>query len=64
MKKKVWVLLYILFQCTWGFLQTFLGFCFFVRYIHKPHAFYEGCIKTKWKRFGGLSLGLFYICNE
>lgn len=65
MKKKIWILFFIMIQCTWGFFQTFLGLCFFIRYISKPHAFYEGCVETKWDRFGGVSLGLFiFVTNE
>lgn len=65
MRKKIWMLFFILIQCTWGFFQTFLGLCFFIRYISKPHVFYEGCIETKWDRFGGVSLGLFiFATNE
>ena len=50
---------YILLQCSWGFLQTLGGLMLFLRYLHKPHSFYNGSIKTHWDSPGGISLGLF-----
>ena len=51
--------LFIFLQCTWGFAQTLIGFCFFLVNIKKEHHFYRCCIETKWNYHGGLSLGLF-----
>lgn len=65
MHRKTWTITYIVLQCTWGILQTFLGFLFFLCYINKPREIYNGCIITKWDRFGGLSCGLFiFVTNE
>lgn len=51
--------LYVFVQCTWGILQTILGFIFFLNIRHYPHKVYRGCIDTQWSGKGGLSLGLF-----
>ena len=51
--------LFILLQCTWGLLQTLIGFSFFLALRKRPHRMYRGCIDTQWNHIGGLSLGLF-----
>ena len=51
--------LFILLQCTWGLLQTLIGFGFFLALRKRPHRMYRGCIDTQWNHTGGLSLGLF-----
>lgn len=59
-------LLYLLLQCTWGFLQSLLGFLLMLalgKQRHIWHAFalmtvYDpGKVKVNW--FGSLSLGMF-----
>jgi len=52
-------LLYVFLQCTWGFVQTLLGFILFLIFIRCPHSIYRGCIDTQWNSGSGLSLGLF-----
>jgi len=52
-------LLYVILQCTWGSVQTLLGFIFFLATTKCPHRIYRGCIDTNWNVRGGLSLGLF-----
>lgn len=52
-------ILFILVQCTWGLLQTLIGFGFFLVLRKRPHRMYRGCIDTQWNHSGGLSLGLF-----
>lgn len=54
--KKV---LFIFLQCTWGIVQTLIGFGFFIALRKRPHRMYRGCIDTQWNHHGGLSLGLF-----
>lgn len=56
----------ILIQCTWGCVQTFVGFLFFLKYIRCPHYWYRGSIVTKWKvnHFSGLSLGMFIFIPD
>lgn len=50
---------YILWQCTWGFLQTAAGLAVFLTHFRKKHTFYRGAIVTEWSRESGVSLGLF-----
>ena len=58
-------ILYTLCQCTWGILQTFMGFFVFLRYIICNHFVYHGAVFTEW---GGtdasLSLGLFVFISD
>ncbi len=46
-------------QWTWGILQTVGGFAVFLRYIHCPHKFYKGVVRTVWTSSAGLSMGMF-----
>ena len=58
-------LLYILLQCTWGFLQTLLGFVIFLLHINCCHFVFHGAVVTKWHGKSSVSLGLFvFITNE
>ncbi len=58
-------LLYQLLQCTWGILQTLIGFALFIGNINRKHYFYKGCIVTIWKRtYSGISLGLFIFIGD
>jgi len=56
--------LYIIIQCTWGILQTLLGALLFLLNIRYEHSFYHGCIRTKWRKYGGVSLGLFIFVTD
>ena len=51
--------LYIIWQCTWGILQTLLGVAHFLIYIKCKHYFYHGAIVTEWNNRSSVSLGLF-----
>ncbi len=51
--------LYVIWQCTWGILQTLLGFVHFLIYIKCKHYFYHGAIVTEWNNRSSVSLGLF-----
>lgn len=51
--------LYYLVQCTWGAVQTFLGFILFLFNFNRPHFFYRNAMVTVWKNRSGLSLGAF-----
>lgn len=58
-------ILYFLIQCTWGFIQTLVGFLLFLKYYKQPHSSFHGAIRTKWNRTDGVSLGLFiFTPNE
>ncbi len=56
--------MYMLLQCTWGGLQTILGFALFLRYRAFPHQWYHGTVHTKWDIDGGISLGLFIFTPD
>ncbi|MCM1440319.1 MAG: hypothetical protein NC131_14115 [Roseburia sp.] len=51
--------LYIAVQCTWGILQTLLGFVVFLFNINNKHYFYHGAIITERKKPSSVSLGMF-----
>lgn len=52
-------ILYILIQCTWGIIQTTLGFLMFIINIRNKHYFYNGAIVTERKEPSSVSLGMF-----
>lgn len=56
--------LYVLVQCSWGALQTCLGLVLFLYYRRARHEIYCGAVYTKWKRDGGISLGLFIFTPD
>lgn len=57
--------LYIIWQCTWGLLQTTLGFVVFLIHFREKHYLYHGAIMTEWGNTSGVSLGLFvFISHE
>ena len=62
--QKIWYLAYMFLQCTWGIIQTSIGFLLFLRYFHTPHKFFYGTVHTSWKRRDGVSLGLFIFSPE
>lgn len=51
--------LYILIQCTWGIIQTTLGFILFLLNIKNKHYFYHGAIVTEVPAPSSISLGMF-----
>ena len=51
--------LYRTIQCTWGCLQTLLGFAVFLANWNAPHFSYHGAIATKWQNPSSVSLGMF-----
>ena len=55
----LYVIFYILIQCTWGILQTLLGFIVFLMNINNKHYFYNGAIVTVRKAPSSVSLGMF-----
>ncbi|MCI8888780.1 MAG: hypothetical protein HFG70_11955 [Hungatella sp.] len=56
--------LYILFQCTWGSIQTLAGGILFLRFRRCPHEMYHGAVYTRWTLEGGISLGLFIFTPD
>lgn len=55
--------LYRICQCTYGILQTFLGFCLFLIYLKEKHNSYHGAVVTEWKHGGSVSLGMFLFVS-
>jgi len=51
--------LFVLWQCTWGILQTLCGLVVFLWHIGEKHYWYHNAICTEWNRNTGVSLGLF-----
>ena len=64
MNKILRRILFYLWQCSWGGLQTLLGFVIFLINYRKPHSFFHGAIVTEWDIGGGLSLGPFIFLNK
>lgn len=62
--KRSWLFFYWVVQGTWGFLQTMVGFCLFLRYRRYPREIFNGAIHTRWNRDSGISLGLFIFTPE
>ena len=56
--------IYMLLQCTWGFLQTLAGLAYFLVSIKYPHSFYHGAILTYRDGIGGVSLGMFIFASD
>lgn len=56
--------LYVLLQCTWGFIQTLIGFILFLFNLDKQHYRYKGAIVTRWNYSGSVSLGLFIFLSK
>lgn len=56
--------LMVILQCSWGILQTTLGFLVFVLHGREPHFFYHGVVVTRWKQKSSLSLGLFVFLTD
>ncbi len=57
-------ILYGIVQCTWGFLQSMLGFILFILNVKNRHYFYHGAVVTKWKSNSSVSLGMFVFITE
>ena len=56
--------LYIFIQCTWGGIQTFLGFINFLIHIKDKHFMYHGSIVTITDNPSSVSLGLFVFTTN
>ncbi len=59
------IIMYRIWQCTWGILQTFLGFMMFLMHFKSKHYSYHGAIITEWNLKSSMSLGLFvFVTSE
>ena len=54
----MFAIFYILMQCTWGILQTLLGFIVFLMNINNKHYFFNGAIVTVREAPSSVSLGM------
>ena len=57
-------ILYIIWQSTWGILQTLFGFINFIFNLKSRHYFYHGAIVTEWNKKSSVSLGLFVFVTK
>ncbi len=57
-------ILYAVIQCTYGILQTLLGFFVFLFNISAKHFSYHGAIVTVWRGKSSVSLGMFVFVTE
>lgn len=57
-------ILYTIIQCTWGVIQTLIGFILFISNFRKKHYLYLGAIVTEWNYSGCVSLGLFIFISK
>ena len=59
------IIIYRIWQCTWGVLQTFLGLSMFLIHVKRKHFSYHGAIVTEWNMKSSMSLGLFvFVTSE
>lgn len=57
------ICLYRICQCTYGAIQTLLGFLMFLKYIKNPRYTFHGAIVTEWNSGSSLSLGMFLFVS-
>ncbi len=59
------VTMYRVWQCTWGLMQTLLGFIVFLKHYKNRHFWYHGAIVTVWESKTSVSLGMFvFVTSE
>jgi len=57
-------LLYVLWQLTWGILQSALGLAVFIAHIRDRHYVYHGAVITEWADKASVSLGMFVFVTK
>lgn len=57
-------ILFWLWQWTWGFPQTFVGFIVYLICRKCPHGTYRGCIATRWNNRGSMGMGMFLFLGS
>ncbi len=55
---------YVLLQCTWGFLQSLLGAVVFLLHLGGRHFVYHGACVTVWTAKSSVSLGMFVFVTD
>lgn len=61
---KFKLLLYILIQWTWGFIQNILGLFCCAFYIKSKHFLYHGAVATFWNKKTCMGLGMFIFMSK
>ena len=56
--------LFWLWEWTWGFPQTFVGFIVYLICHKCPHGTYRGCITTRWNNRGSMGMGMFLFLGS
>ena len=57
-------ILFWLWQWTWGFPQTLIGFLVFLVSKKKPAEIYRGCVVTHWGNRGSMGMGMFLFLGS
>ncbi len=57
-------ILYCIWQCTWGILQSLLGFFVFLCNLKCRHYLYHGAVVTEWDDKSSVSLGMFVFVTK
>ncbi len=57
-------IIYTIWQCTWGILQTLVGLAVFLLNFKCRHFFYHGAVITVWKGVSSVSLGMFVFITD
>lgn len=55
---------YCIWQCTWGILQSLLGFFVFLCNLRCRHYLYHGAVVTEWNDKSSVSLGMFVFVTK
>lgn len=56
--------LYMLWQMSWGIIQTLAGAVLFLGNLGKRHYRYHGAVVTEWEYSGSVSLGMFIFLSS
>ena len=56
--------LFWIWQWTWGFPQTLIGFIVYLVCRKRPHGSYRGCITTRWNNRGSMGMGMFLLLGS
>ena len=57
-------ILYTLWQCTYGAIQTLSGFIVFLLHYKNKHFWYHGALVTVWNDTSSVSLGMFVFITK
>lgn len=58
------VVLFCVWQCTWGVLQSTLGLLVFLFHVRDKHYLYHGAVITEWEGKSSVSLGVFVFVTK